>query len=76
MAYTREQAAKLRMAQRQEEQDFRRQLEAEYMSDIEEQKARDAVWALAWEYGHSNGYEEVRSYYIDLVQLAYQCMYR
>lgn len=27
------------------------------------------LWKLAWDYGHSSGYNEVQSYYIDLVEL-------
>jgi len=30
---------------------------------------KDAVFALAWEYGHSGGYTEVHNYYMDLVGL-------
>lgn len=65
-----------REAEQKKIDDFRKACEWDHMSDIEDQKARDAVWNLAWEYGHSSGLEEVRSYYIDLAGLAYACMYR
>lgn len=29
----------------------------------------DKLWALAWEYGHSGGYNEVECYYDELVVL-------
>lgn len=32
--------------------------------------AQNAIWDNAWEYGHSAGYHEVESYYIDLANLA------
>lgn len=35
---------------------------------VDHPKAR-ALWNLAWEYGHSYGGEEVRSYYVDMVDL-------
>lgn len=60
----------------QEEDEFRKQLEHEYMSEVSEQKVLDAVWNQAWEYGHSGGLEEVKNYYLDLSDLAYKCMYR
>ena len=65
-----------REAEQKKIDDFRKACEWDHMSDIEDQKARDAVWNLAWEYGHSSGLEEVRSHYIDLAGLAYACMYR
>lgn len=65
-----------RKAKRTEEDDYRKMLEQEYMSDTDDKKALDAVWHLAWEYGHSAGLSEVRNFYIDLADMAYKCMYR
>lgn len=30
----------------------------------------DAVWALAWEHGHSSGFSDVENYYGDFAELA------
>ena len=48
---------------------FRKALYDKYVfvkaTPIQEQ----TLWSLAWEYGHSSGYSEVESYYMDLVDL-------
>lgn len=65
-----------RKAEQKKIDDYKKMLEEEYMSETDDQKAKDAVWNQAWEYGHSSGLEEVRNFYIDLSSLAYKCMFR
>lgn len=50
-------------------------LEAEFKADLEREYGfvghpkADAIYALAWDYGHSAGYSEVAMYYDELAQL-------
>lgn len=37
--------------------------------DIENNEKRDLLFSKAWEMGHSSGYDEVKNYMIDLVDL-------
>ena len=44
-------------------------LEREHNTVLVSQVRRDKLFDLAWEHGHSNGYEEVTNYYSDFVEL-------
>ena len=45
----------------------REKLERQY--GVVGHKRSEKLYDLAWEYGHSGGFEEVANYYIDLVEL-------
>ena len=47
---------------------FRAYLEATYASEIPA-GAHEALYSLAWEHGHSNGYNETELYYDDFARL-------
>jgi len=36
---------------------------------VEGHPKADLIFQLAWEYGHSSGWSEVETYYIDLVEI-------
>jgi len=38
-------------------------------NNVENNPKAEDCFQLAWEYGHSNGYEEVRNYFEDLSKL-------
>lgn len=63
-----------RKAKQTEEEAFRKSMEDKHMPGIGNPRILDAVWKQAWEYGHSNGFSEVESFYIDLADLAREVM--
>lgn len=62
-AYWKEASAKADQA----EKDLRASLETEF-SMTGHPKA-EKLWKLAWDYGHAYGDNDIRGYYIDLVEL-------
>lgn len=44
-------------------------LELEASNGMTGHTKADAVWQLAWDYGHAYGRSEIKSYYIDLAEL-------
>ena len=60
------------MGMSQEQKLIRDSLEREYETDKRISKtAADKVWEFAWEYGHAYGEHEIRSYYTDLIEIAF-----
>jgi hypothetical protein len=57
----------MREKERQETDAFRARLEEE--NDIVGHPKADKLWSLAWEYGHAYGYTEVKSYYVEMMEL-------
>lgn len=53
------------------EKTFKEALAAEYLPAETPTEVADKVFALAWEHGHSSGYSEVESYYIDFAELVH-----
>jgi hypothetical protein len=49
------------------EQELKTDLEREY--DLATHPKRDKLWSLAWEKGHSDGYQQVYGEYCELVDL-------
>jgi len=57
-------------ARRKAEADHRRMCEKKYLTVAEGTKnQRDALYKLAWDYGHAHGWEDVESYYADMADL-------
>lgn len=56
-----------RIRERKEIDTIRARLEKEH--GIEKHPKASDLWSLAWEYGHSYGYQEVESYYCEMAEL-------
>jgi hypothetical protein len=58
-----------------EYQEEEQRIYKQFKHDIEEEHGvlnhpkADVLWRLAWEHGHSCGYSEVASYWVDFVEL-------
>lgn len=62
--YEREEARKI---QAKEEEDFKTCLLRKH--GVSDNPKANQAYALAWEYGHAHGYQEVEVYFSDIVQL-------
>jgi hypothetical protein len=51
------------------ERQFQADLEAEYEIGYLSQNIRDRVFGKAWDMGHSGGFSEIASYYIELMDV-------
>lgn len=59
---------RIRIQQKRDQQQKHRE-ELEALHGVVGHKRAETLYELAWEYGHSGGWEEVANYYADLVEL-------